>query len=119
MSNADVIGWTVFLWVIYFRLITIRLVTDVRNGDLIVGMRGLWRSRRVAVRDIQAAEIITFNPTRDYGGYGIRPTRGGKAYIASGNRGVRFTLAAGKNLVVASQRPEELTSAIRASATLP
>jgi hypothetical protein len=32
MSNANIIGWTAFLWLIYLRLITVRLVTQVRDA---------------------------------------------------------------------------------------
>src|SRR5579859_51371 len=53
MSNASVIGWTVFLWLIYLRLITVRMVTEVRGGELVIELRGLWRSRRVALADVQ------------------------------------------------------------------
>jgi len=118
MSNANVIGWTVFLWLIYFRLITVRLVTEVGQGGLVVAMRGLWRSRRVPLDRIRSIEPVAFDAARDYGGYGIRSTRDGKAYIASGERGVRVTLATGEKLVVGSQRPEELAAALRGSAAL-
>ena len=93
MSNARVIGWTIFLWVVYFRLITVRLVTEVRDETLIVALRGLWRTRRIALADIQSAETVTFDPERDYGGYGIRSNREGKAYLAKGHQGVRLKLA--------------------------
>lgn len=112
MTNGDVIGWTVFLWLIYFRLITVRLVTEVRKGALIVRLGGLWRLRRVPLDRIEKAETITHDVTRDYGGYGIRPTREGKAYVAGGGRGVRVTLAAGEKLVIGSERPEELAAAL-------
>ena len=115
MSNGDVIGWTVFLWLIYLRLITVRLVTEVRKGELIVRMRGLWRLRRVPLDHIQAVETITHDIARDYGGYGIRSTREGKAYVAGGGRGVRVTLAAGEKLVVGSQRPDELARRLHTS----
>jgi hypothetical protein len=115
MSNGDVIGWTVFLWLIYFRLITVRLVTEVRQGELIIAMRGLWRLRRVPLDRIQSVETITHDIARDYGGYGFRSTRGGKAYVANGGRGVRVTLAGGENLVVGSQRPDELARMLRES----
>jgi hypothetical protein len=114
MSNPDVIGWTVFLWLIYFRLITVRLVTEVRNGELIVALRGLWRSRRIPLDRIQSVEIIDHDPARDYGGYGIRSTHEGKAYVAGGGGGVRLKLA-GEKVVVGSQRPAELAAALRAS----
>ncbi len=113
MSNANVIGWTIFLWLIYFRLITVRLVTEVRNGQLVIAMRGLWRSRHVPLDRIQSVESITHDVARDYGGYGIRSTRDGKVYVAGGTRGVRVTLAGGEKLVVGSERPDELAAALR------
>jgi len=119
MSNGDVIGWTVFLWVIYLRLITVRLSTEVRQGQLAIALRGLWRLRRIPLDRIQAVQTITHDIARDYGGFGIRSTRGGKAYVATGGRGVRLTLAAGEKLVVGSQRPDELAAALRVSAALP
>ena len=119
MSNGDVIGWTVFLWLIYLRLITVRLVTEVRKGELIVRMRGLWRLRRVPLDHIQSVETITHDIARDYGGYGIRSTREGKAYVAGGGRGVRLTLSEAEKLVVGSQRPDELAAALSGSAIPP
>lgn len=115
MSNGDVIGWTVFLWLIYFRLITVRLVTEVRQGELIIAMRGLWRLRRVPLDRIESVETITHDIARDYGGYGFRSIRGGKAYVANGGRGVRVTLTGGEKLMVGSQRPDELAQMLRAS----
>jgi hypothetical protein len=115
MSNADVIIWTVFLWLIYFRLITVRLVTEVRQGELRIAMRGLWRLRRVPLDGIRSVEIITHDIARDYGGYGFRSTRQVHAYVASGDRGVRFTLMDGEKLVVGSERPDELAAAVRGS----
>ena len=53
-----------------------------------------------------------YDPVRDYGGYGIRTTRHGTAYIAGGNRGVRLELAKGGTILIGSERPEELVSAI-------
>ncbi len=117
MSNGDVIGWTIFLWLIYLRLITVRLVTEVREGELVVAMRALWRLRRVPLNGIRSVETITHDIVRDYGGYGIRSTRAGKAYVATGSRGVRLTLASGEKLVVGSQRPDELAAALRRSVT--
>lgn len=108
MSNGNVIGWTIFLWLAYFRLITVRLVTEIRGGELMVAMRGLWRSRRVPLDPIQSVEIIDHDPVRDFGGYGIRTTGAGTAYLADGGGGVRLTLANGEKLVIGSKRADEL-----------
>jgi hypothetical protein len=115
MSNGNVIGWTVFLWLIYFRLITVRLVAEIRGRELIVAMRGLWMSRRVPLDRIQLVETIDHDPARDYGGYGVRSTRQGQAFLAKGDGGVRLTLAGGEKLVVGSRRADELAAIITRS----
>lgn len=112
MSSAGVIGWTVFLWLVYWRLVTVRLVTEVREGELAVAMRGLWRARRIPVSGIRSAQAVTYDPLRDYGGYGFRKTRRGKAYIAEGSRGVRLELEKGGTVLVGSARPDELLAAL-------
>jgi len=118
MSNASVIGWTVFLWFLYARLLTVRLFTAIRDGVLVVGMRGLPLRRRVPLSDVSSVEAVTYDPQRDYGGYGIRSIRNGKAYIATGNQGVRIHLADGSILIVGSQRAAELLAALTAFATM-
>lgn len=115
MSNASIIGWTVFLWILYFRLITVRLVIEVRDAALIVALRGFWRARRIPLSDIRSAEMIRYEPERDYGGYGIRTGRFGKAYIANGQQGVRLKLSDGATMVIGSQRPDELVGILSAA----
>lgn len=112
VSNASVIGWTVFLWLVYLRLVTVRLFTHVGAGELVVGMHGLWRERRIPMNEIKTAKVVTYDAARDYGGYGIRTTRRGKAYIAGGDRGVRLELIKGGAILIGSERPEELLAAI-------
>ena len=116
VSNANVIGWTIFLWAIFLRLITVRLVTEARDGTLVISLRGFWRSRRIPLDEIRSAEVIRYDPVRDYGGYGIRTGRFGKAYIAAGKRGVRLKLASGATVVVGSDRPGELAAVLSGAA---
>jgi hypothetical protein len=112
MSNASVVGWTIFLWLIYFRLITVKLVTNVLPGELSIAMRGLWRSDRVPFDALQSVRAVTFDPVRDWGGYGVRSTSRGKAYIARGNQAVELELKKGGVVLVSSQRPDELVRAL-------
>ena len=112
MSNAGVIGWTIFLWLVYFRLVTVSLVTEVRSGEVSVAMRGFWRERRFPLAEITAAEAVTYDAARDWGGYGIRITRRGTAYIAGGNRGVRLRLVKGGTILIGSERTEDLLSVL-------
>lgn len=112
MSNASIIGWTVFLWALYARLLTVRLGTDVRDGELILAMRGMWRRWRIPLADITSAEEISFDPVRDFGGFGIRSGRAATSYIASSHEGVLVRLSSGKTVVVGSERPAELVAAL-------
>jgi hypothetical protein len=112
MSNGSVIGWTIFLWLVYLRLLTVRLVTDVSDGALVVAMRGLWRAHRIPLENISSAEVINYDAIRDFGGYGIRTTRQGKAYIPAGNQGVRLSLSNGSKLVIGSRRAKALVGVL-------
>lgn len=116
MSNARVIGWTVFLWLVYFRLVTVRLVTHVGHDEVTVGMRGLWRERHIPLTEIKSAKVVTYAAV-DWGGYGIRTTRRGKAYIAGGDRGVRLERVKGGAVLIGSAHPEELLAAINRHAS--
>jgi len=108
LSNADLIFLSILLAAVYIRLITVQLVTDLRKAELRVGLRGLWRVRRVPLTTIHSARAVRYDPVSDYGGYGIRSGARGVGYIAHGNRGVELELIDGRHLLVGSQRPEEL-----------
>ena len=69
-------------------------------------------SHRITAEEIKGFEACTYSPIRDYGGWGIRYGRKGKAYNVSGNRGVQLELSKGKHLLVGSQKPEELVEAL-------
>jgi hypothetical protein len=112
MSNGSVIGWTIFLWLIYLRLITIKLITEVRPGEVLVALRGFWRSQRIPLSTVQSVHRVSFNPLTDWGGYGIRMNSRGKAYIAGGNEGIELQLIAGGILLIGSQKLDQLIRAV-------
>jgi hypothetical protein len=67
---------------------------------------------KIAIEDIKEFQARTYSPIKEYGGWGIRYGRNGKAYNVSGNRGVQLKLINGKQLLIGSQKPEELTEAL-------
>jgi len=113
MSNAGLIALTIVLWLVYLHLIFIRLVTELRQNELRISMRGAWPTRRVRLNDIKTVEVIRFNAIRDFRGYGVRRTRNGMAYIAGGDEGVRLELSSGAKVIIGSRRASELAGAIR------
>ncbi len=112
MSNTSVIGWTIFLWLIYLRLITVKLVTELFPGELRVAMRGLWRSAKISLKHVKSVGVLRFDPTADWGGYGVRRGSRGTAYIAAGNEGVELQMIDGSIVLVGSGNAAALASAI-------
>ena len=92
-------------------LYKMKLVTKLDSNCLHILFFPL-RRRDIPLSDIAHWEARTYNPIRDYGGWGIRVGRGGWAYNVSGNRGVQLQLTNGKKLLIGSQRSEELCAAI-------
>ena len=109
MSNASLIGWTIFLWLVYFRLMRVKLVTEIRPGELRVRLRGLFRSVRIPLDKVNSAAAVTFDPVRDWGGYGFRHTKKGTAYLAGGGEGVELQMTSGGMVLIGSRRASELT----------
>ena len=62
--------------------------------------------RKIPWFEVKNAEVITFSAIKDYGGYGIRYYRQGKAYIAKGKKGLKLQLASGREIVFSSKDPE-------------
>ncbi|MFH1650979.1 MAG: DUF6141 family protein [Chloroflexota bacterium] len=96
---------------VFYRM---NLTTEVRADGIYYRFFPLHLSfQRIALEDIIASEAVTYRPLREYGGWGIRYGRGGKAYNVSGNRGVRLELSRGSHLLFGSRRPEEFAEAVR------
>ena len=93
----------------------IRLITEVRPGELAVRLAP-FRRVLVPVAAISKAAVREYSPLKEYGGWGVRMTRlNGRAYNAYGNRGVQLVLADESLILIGSQRPEELLTALRSA----
>ena len=91
----------------------LRLITEVTPDGLHVRFAP-FVNRHIAFEDIEHCEARQYSPIREYGGWGIRWGRSGKAYNVSGNWGVQLTLRNGKRLLIGSQDAKTLARAIEA-----
>lgn len=107
-SDGGLIFLTLLTFLVYLRLMTVRLVTTLRADTLTVGMKGLWRKMKIPVADIASAKSVQFDALAEYGGYGIREGPRGKAYIANGRTAVELELRDGRKFLIGSKTPEEL-----------
>ena len=92
---------------------TTGLDTEVRKYGVCIRFRPVHRKWVVfGFESIQKAEASTYSPFKDYGGWGIRYGRKGKAYNVSENKGVLLTLKDRKNVLIGSKNHEVLCSVI-------
>ena len=91
----------------------LKLIVEVRDDGLYIRFFPLSR-QIIRYENIEKSYVRTYRPLKEYGGWGIRYGRKGKAYNVSGNRGVQLKLSGGKRLLIGSQQPEKLADAIAA-----
>jgi len=108
-TGAFVIGLNaLLLWLLYRMELEVRVEPDALSVRFPPFIR-----RKIPYAEIRSAEARTYNPLREYGGWGIRFGRAGKAYNVTGNQGVQLELASGERLLLGSQRSDELAAAIQ------
>ena len=88
---------------------TIGLDTEVRETGVYIKFKPFHRKWiPLNFEDIFKVEAVTYSPIKEYGGWGIRYGRKGKAYNVSGNKGLFVTLRNGRNIMIGSGNHEEL-----------
>ena len=113
VPNSVLVSMTFGLTAVFYWLLKIRLVTEVREREVHVHFVLLWKPRRFPYSAILSAEAVTYRPIEQFGGRGIRRGRHGWAYTVDGNRGVMLKLAGGEKFLIGSNRADELTAAIQ------
>jgi hypothetical protein len=110
--------WTAWVLGIIFGLgfpafaATVRLVTEVTADTLIVRLAP-FRAKAIPLRTIDTAMEREYSAMREFGGWGVRVSRYGKAYNARGDKGVQLILKDDSHILIGTQRSEELASALR------
>lgn len=90
------------------------LTTEVRTDGLYLRFFPFHLSfRKIGWEGLASCEVRTYSPIREYGGWGLRYGRKGKAYNVSGNRGLQLELSSGERILIGSQHPESLAESLQ------
>jgi hypothetical protein len=113
MSNLGVILTGIFPVAIslLFRLLTLETLVD----DEGVKCRFKPFQKKFKVfrpEEIESFEVRKYSPIKDFGGWGIRYGRNGKAFNVSGNQGLFLELKGRKNFMIGTQVPDSLRHAV-------
>jgi len=85
-------------------------------GDNLLVRWGVLRFKvlTVPLASIRSAEVVTFSPIKDFGGWGIRVGKGGWAYFMSGTQGVQVVTNKNEKYIIGSDTPNLLYKVIQA-----
>jgi hypothetical protein len=94
--------------------VVLKLETEVRSDGLYVRYFPFhFKYKKINPDDLTEYCARQYSPLREYGGWGIKCGKGGKAYNVKGNRGLQLVFTNGKRLLIGSQKPDELEQAMR------
>ena len=66
-----------------------------------------WKEQTIPWEDIDQIYVRKYSPIVEYGGWGIRFGRNGRAYNVKGNYGIQVVKKDGKRMLLGTQHPEE------------
>ncbi|MBI2421957.1 MAG: hypothetical protein HYV27_03930 [Candidatus Hydrogenedentes bacterium] len=90
-----------------------KLQVEVTTAGLFVRFKPLHRKvRKIELESVTAVIPVVYRPVAEYGGWGIRYVRHGKAYNIQGKLGVRIEYSNGCHLLIGTRYPNELAAAI-------
>lgn len=105
------------LWLLAMALVANLLYMRTEVDDTKVTVSFGWVlplfQRHILLEEIVSAESVSYSPLGEFGGWGIRGWGRNTALNARGDRGVRLTLRDGGRVLIGSQRPHDLATAIR------
>ena len=105
------LGFGVLLPLFFYKL---KLITQLRQDGLYIKFVPVHFSfKKIQLDDLKKHYVRTYNPIGEYGGWGIKHGKNGKVYNVSGDRGMQLEFIDRKNLLIGSQKSEQLDSAIR------
>jgi hypothetical protein len=107
MSDLGIIIFALFVFSLIAMFWFMQLKTEIDQNEIRMHFFPLVK-KRVNWKEIKNAEIVNYGFV---GGWGIRLwTKYGTVYNMNGNKGLAIELLNGKNFLIGTQKPEELTA---------
>ncbi|HUB60785.1 MAG TPA: hypothetical protein VL978_08785, partial [Puia sp.] len=98
-----------FITVFLFFMRSLRLQTRITADSISYRLFPVQRRFRVIKKsEITELEVKSYEPIREYGGWGIRFGKNGMAYTARGNKGIYIGFGSRKHILIGTSRPAEV-----------
>ena len=92
-----------------------RLITRITDEGIYVRFIPFhFKEQFYAWDSIESAQVRTYSPLKEYGGWGIKYgfNGQGKVYNVSGNEGLQLVFKSGEKLLIGTQKPGEIQAAV-------
>jgi len=96
-----------FIWLFY----SMKLVTEVKEAGIQITFTP-FTNFIIPFNEIKNLEIREYRPILEYGGWGIRFNRTGKAYTVSGKIGLQVELFNGKKILIGTEKSDDLLKSL-------
>lgn len=93
----------------------VHLITKINKEGITVTYFSFRKKHlKIEVKEILSYRIRTYNPYREYWGYGVKDNwLRGKALILKGKEGLQLNLKSGKSVLIGTQKKQALEYAMR------
>ncbi len=106
LSFSIIMAGITFLYVFLF---SIRLQTKINEDGIHVRFFPFHLNYKTYKwKEISLVEVIKYNPLAEYGGWGLRYGKSGKAYTISGKFGIKIVFLNHSNLLIGTQKAGEV-----------
>ena len=97
-----------YIWLVLLVFFTtVKLWTEITDDGVNVDFKPFLWSKTYRWKEINNSRIVRYS-LFDYGGWGMRVSSAGVAYTTKGKYGLKLTLKNGRQILIGTQRPEEL-----------
>lgn len=107
MSDLGLVLMSLLMFALTGMFMAMHLRTEITTEGVRIFFFPLTR-RFIAWDEVEQASVVEYNPLLEYGGWGLRWGSKGRAYNVSGRTGLQLVLKDGKNVMIGTQRGEEL-----------
>lgn len=97
-------------------LLSFKMITEVRKDGVYYKMPPFFKFRKIKKDEIKSWHIRSYDPIREYAGWGIRSSvqsKKGKAYNVKGETGLQIEMQSGKKILIGTQKPGDLHEAMQ------
>ena len=117
MSDVGLVFVTflvVLIWgAVFFLFERTKLITTIYEKEIRLRFPPFFsKEKTIPIQMIKKMEVRKYNPITEFGGWGLRYGFRGKAYNVKGNIGLQLNFKNGKNLLIGTQKGEQVKWAI-------